>query len=350
MGTVRYIGSKSRIAAAILDLVGSPSPQHGVFLDLFAGTGTVSREAALRGWRVRANDHLHSSMAVTTAQLVAEPDVPFASFGCYLSALMELNRVLGRKGFIYREYTPSGMSRTGHKRRYFTTENGARIDGIRSRIREWSVHGRITEVEQRLLIADLLLAANSVANIAGTYGCFLRHWTSTSTHPITLSPRTLLPFRCKFEVSTKDAFEVRANPDDVMYLDPPYTKRQYAAYYHVLETITAGDAPIVGGVTGLRPWEEKSSMFCYKREALKAMRTLIERIKAFRILISYSSEGHIHRKELEDMGSAFGRVRVHPVGTIGRYRPNKTAQENGNEVSEYVIEIIRLNTRAAAVG
>jgi adenine-specific DNA-methyltransferase len=350
MGTVRYIGSKSRIAVAILDLVGSPNSQHGVFIDLFAGTGAVSREAALRGWRIRANDHLCSSTAVTTAQLVAESDVPFKPFGGYPSAVTELNRERGRKGFIYREYTPSGMSRTGHQRCYFTTANGARIDGIRSRIREWSSSGRITELEERLLIADLLLAANSVANIAGTYGCFLRQWTSTSTRPITLSPRTLLPFRRKFDVSTKDAFEVHSTPHDVIYLDPPYTKRQYAAYYHLLETITAGDAPVVGGVTGLRPWEEKSSVFCYKREALKAMTRLIERINAFRIFISYSSEGHMDRKELKDMGSAFGMVKVHPLGSIGRYRPNKTARENGGEVSEYVVEILRSNTLAAAVG
>jgi adenine-specific DNA-methyltransferase len=151
-------------------------------------------------------------------------------------------------------------------------------------------------------------------------------------------------------VSTKDAFDVHSNPHDVIYLDPPYTKRQYAAYYHVLETITAGDAPVVGGVTGLRPWEEKSSVFCYKREALKAMRSLIERMNAFRIFISYSSEGHMNRNELKDMGSAFGMVKVHPVGNISRYRPNKTARENGDEVSEYVVEILRSSTRAAAVG
>jgi adenine-specific DNA-methyltransferase len=206
------------------------------------------------------------------------------------------------------------------------------------------------KLEERLLIADLLLAANSVANIAGTYGCFLRHWSSTATRPITLRPHVLLPFRRKFEVSTKDAFEVHSNPDDVIYLDPPYTKRQYAAYDHVLETITPGDAPMVGGVTGLRSWEEKSSVFCYKREALKAMRKLLERINALRIFISYSSEGHMNRKDLEDMASAFGTVKVHPVGSIGRYRPNKIAQRNGDEVSEYVVEIFRSNTLAAAVG
>lgn len=334
--------------AAILDVVGSPRPQEqGAFVDLFAGTGIVSREAAIRGWHVRANDHLHSCTAITTAQLVTELDVPFVSFGGYNSALTKLNEARRRKGFMYREYTPSGKSRTGHKRCYFTTENGARIDGMRLRIREWRCAGRITEIEERLLIADLLLAANSVANIAGTYGCFLRNWTSTSIRPIRLCPRPLLPFRRRFEVSTSDVFDVNFSPCDVVYLDPPYTKRQYAAYYHVLETITAGDNPVVGGVTGLRPWEEKSSLFCYKREALKAMAKLIAQIAARRVFISYSSEGHMSLADLKSVAASFGEVTVHALGTIGRYRPNKVARENGNKVSEYVVEIFRPNAVAA---
>ena len=34
---------------------------------------------------------------------------------------------------------------------------------------------------------------------------------------------------------------------DAVYADPPYTKRQYAAYYHILETIAAGDRPLISG-------------------------------------------------------------------------------------------------------
>jgi hypothetical protein len=40
-------------------------------------------------------------------------------------------------------------------------------------------------------------------------------------------------------------------------------------------------------------------------------------------------------------------VTVHALGTIGRYRPNKVARENGNKVSEYVVEISRPNAVAA---
>ena len=37
-----------------------------------------------------------------------------------------------------------------------------------------------------------------------------------------------------------DVLDVQYEDGDVAYFDPPYTKRQYAAYYHILETIAAG--------------------------------------------------------------------------------------------------------------
>ena len=53
------------------------------------------------------------------------------------------------------------------------------------------------------------------------------------------------------------------------------TKTTYSSYYHLLETITLGDRPQVEGVSGLRPWRDKASPYCYKAHALKALRGLI---------------------------------------------------------------------------
>jgi adenine-specific DNA methylase len=94
-------------------------------------------------------------------------------------------------------------------------------------------------------------------------------------------------------VTTEDVFAIKSRPNDVIYLDPPYTKRQYASYYHVLETITLGDNPGVEGVAGLRPWKSRASVFCYKAKALQALVKLASSQGANRVLISYSEElGH----------------------------------------------------------
>lgn len=336
---IRYIGSKARIAKNILDLVGEPTPDSGVFIDAFSGTGTVSREAALRGWKVLANDHLLSSATLTAARLLCAKDVPFHSLGGYEGALNELNKADPAQGFIYREYTPSGLSRTGQERRYFTPENGSRIDGVRLLIEKWHEASLITRHEKTLLIADLLSAANSVANIAGTYGCFLRHWDNNALRKVELTPRSLLPFKCDFEVTNVDVYDVPSTPDDVVYLDPPYTKRQYAAYYHILETIAFGDEPEVEGVTGLRPWKEKLSPFCYKTKALKALDKLLGGIDARRVILSYSSEGHIAWEQLQGVIRKYGESKTLHIDNVGRYRPNQRASSTKSSVTEYLIQL-----------
>jgi adenine-specific DNA-methyltransferase len=341
MGKIRYIGSKARIAGEILDYIGPPYPGAGRFVDLFSGTGSVSRAAAIMGWEVLANDYLLSSAAMTTAQLLSAADVPFEEFGGYAPALEQLAEAKPVEGFIYREYAPSGLSRTGHERRYFTVENARRIDGMRQCIERWHSRRLIGEHEKTLLIADVLSAANTVANIAGTYGCFLSHWHKSALRASTPTARELLPSHSGFTVLHVDAFKLSVRPSDVVYLDPPYTKRQYAAYYHILETIAAGDSPTVEGVTGLRPWKDKLSPFCYKMRALHALERLVAGIGASRIVLSYSSEGHMALPAVQSMLRRFGEVSVHHLSEIGRYRPNQRASEARAAVTEFLVDLAK---------
>lgn len=155
-------------------------------------------------------------------------------------------------------------------------------------------------------------ASNDVANIAGTYGCFLSKWSSQATNDIVLAPSVLREKKVNYVSSNVDVFELSSNVDDVVYLDPPYTKRQYASYYHLLETIVCGDEPLVNRVSGLRPWKEKASVFCYKT-------------KAYRVVISYSNQGHIILENLLDELKPYGKVELVEISTIGRYTPNRVA-------------------------
>jgi len=224
---------------------------------------------------------------------------------------------------------------------YFTEENAARIDGVRREIGAWGRNGSISVAEERLLIADLLLATNRVANISGTYGCFLSYWSPQSRAQLSLRPRRLLPKRVDVETSVSDVFDVDVKPEDLVYLDPPYTKRQYAAYYHILETITVGDEPEVSGVTGLRPWTEKASAFCYRTRALSAIVRLIRKQSARRVLLSYSDQGHVALEPLSEALASIGQLTVFPLRAVGRYRPNRVASDAGRPVTEYLLVVER---------
>jgi len=341
----RYIGSKSRIVDQIKARIG-PST-GGFFVDSFCGTGVVTEAAADLGWPVRINDNLSSAVISTGARLISAKDAKFKKLGGYTKAIDTLNGAEAIKGFIWRSYSPASLEGCGIERRYFTESNAGRIDAMRALIREWSESGLIGEVEERLLIADLFGALNRIANIAGTFGCFLSKWSRQSEDIIAMRPRELKAIATRVEASVGDVFDVRSDSDDVVYLDPPYTKRQYASYYHILETVALGDEPVVEGVAGLRPWRDRASDFCYKTRALSTLTRLIDGIEAKRVLLSYSSEGHIAIKDLKSSLSKLGTSTMHPLGSIGRYRPNKVASDAGSDVKEFLVVVTREATQEA---
>ena len=339
--TFRYIGSKSRLIDQIMTYM-PPPKQDAFFIDAFCGTGAVAEAAASLGWSVRINDSLHCAVISAGARLISADQATFKKLGGYLKAIAKLNATKPKHGFIWREYSPASVETCGFERRYFTPDNAARIDAMRALIADWAEAGTIDEVEERLLIADLFGALNRVANIAGTFGCFLSKWTSQSQDKIAMRCRDLKKNGVCVDASVGDVFDVPNTAHDLVYLDPPYTKRQYASYYHILETVALGDEPEVAGVAGLRPWKNLASDFCYKTRALKTLSRLVQSLAAQKVLLSYSSEGHICMQDMEAELSKIGTYTMHPLGAIGRYRPNKVASSTASDVNEFLVVVERL--------
>ena len=336
---IRYIGSKARLADAILDTIGDPSDNSFRFVDAFCGTGVVSKAAALRGWSVVENDSLLSSAYLADAALLCEGDLDFSQVGSYETAVAKLNNLQPIEGFIWKTYSPASINFCPYERRYFTERNAGKIDAVRNQISLWHEGGLIGPSENCLLVADLLEAASGIANIAGTYGCFLKKWTQQSQGELAIKERDLMPQCVVHKMSVGDVFDIKVEQHDVVYLDPPYTKRQYASYYHIPETIAYHDEPSVEGVAGLRPWKHNASPFCYKSKALQAIYDCVNGLSADRIYLSYSSQGHVELSELVNCLAGLGGVRLHSLGEIGRYRPNRVAASKEAVVEEYLIEV-----------
>lgn len=328
----RYIGSKARIVSAITEIIGEPD--GGRFIDAFSGTGAVGEAASAAGWPVHVNDHLISASLMSFARVTAEKDVQFKGTGGYLVAIQELNEAEPIGGFIWKEYSPASAMENGVARKYFTEENAKKIDAMRMKIREWYNEGRISLSEQNVLIADLMKAANQIANTAGTYGCFLSKWQRKALDPIVLQARDFVRAAPPATMSSVDVFDIKCQPEDTLYLDPPYTKRQYAAYYHILETIAIGDEPKVTGVCGIRPWQHKASDFCYKARAAKAIDSVVRSLPAGRVFLSYSTEGQVDLNTILSSLSAEWKVELRDIENIGRYRPNRAASLAGSKVGE----------------
>ena len=109
------------------------------------------------------------------------------------------------------------------------------IEAILETIENWSMLNIISNSEKTLLLATLISAMNNVANIAGTYGCFLSKLSQQALQDIVLRPLPLRNHKINYTISNNDVFDLCSNDEDVVYFDPPYTKRQYASYYHIIE-------------------------------------------------------------------------------------------------------------------
>jgi adenine-specific DNA-methyltransferase len=154
-----------------------------------------------------------------------------------------------------------------------------------------------------------MLSTNKVANTAGTYGYFLSELSEAAERPIKLQPTQFSSENEANSVRHGRARDVLSSVSpDVAYLDPPYNKRQYAAYYHILETIAHEDEPELIGKSGLRPWQEKSSDFCYKARAPDALRRVLRSTNADYAFVSYSEDGHIRHEQMREILSEFGEA------------------------------------------
>lgn len=358
----RYIGTKSQAIRHILSAADSIAGPGAHVTDLMCGTGSVALAFRGRGYRVTANDVMtysyhHARVLLLFAarpafrgaqdfirrsspaarQCMLFPGVP------YESLVDALNAVPPHRGYFWREFSPAGQPANGSSsRNYFSPENAAKIDGIRLWIRRLHDGGDITDLEHSLLLHDLIMAANDVANIAGTYGHYLSRLIGRAKDPLTLraTPLTLMQDSGRHTVIRGFAEQVAAGIEcDLCYIDPPYMKRQYAANYHILETIAREDEPEAAGQSGLRPWRDQYSLFCTKTRIREAFRLIFTRMSCNHFLISYSEDGLLSIDDMQSFLREFGRVQV------ARFR-HKRFRSNNSSLAPYLTEyLLHLETR-----
>lgn len=354
----RYIGSKTRIINWVLGTVSETCKPGDHVVDLMTGTASVASALRAAGYRVTANDVMtYSYHHARTALLLSEPP-PFSGLAetfvsrpetrlfdgsAYESVLRAITNLEPVEGYFWCELSPGGKPANGERpRNYFTTENAMRIDAARTWIRDAAGQGVIDPLEHSLLLHDLIMAANDVANIAGTYGHYLSKTVERSRVPLALSPTTWAPMPNDVgghEVTRGYAEDIAARlAADVCYIDPPYMKRQYAANYHVLETLAREDEPEAVGVSGLRPWRDQYSNFCTKTKIHDSFRRIFGGMDCPRFIVSYSEDGLIPVEGLVDLLSEFGDVEVREL-TYRRFKSNNS--KLSPELTEYLILLDR---------
>lgn len=343
----RYIGNKTKLLPYIIEKVKELIGDTGTVADVMAGTGSVALELRKNGYSVFASDMMtYSYQHLVVNLLINEPPsfagLPEASSGdgtAYENVAQYLNTIRPVNSFFYNEFSPEGSPASGlEARKYFTSDNAAKIDAIREQINTWINAKQITEIEAALLKHTLIMAVNKVANISGTYGHFLSKFVKSAMEPLVFAP-VALDSSPNIEHVVRQGFaedlagQIAA---DLCYIDPPYMKRQYAANYHILETIARGDYPDAIGKSGLRDWWDQHSKLCTKTSGLESLERVIGEMHCNTFLVSYSEDGLFSLEQLQTCFEKFGEVDVQSID-YNRFRSNGSPLPK--KLKEYLITI-----------
>lgn len=348
----RYIGNKTKLLPYITNRIKEMIGDTGTVADIMAGTGSVALELKKNGYTVVASDVMTYSYhhLVTNLLLSREPHfeglirngiIASESITPYQDVLSFLNNLPTKQSFFFREFSPGGTPLNGClPRKYFTSDNAKKIDAIREEINKWIQNGILTPKEESLLKHTLIMAVNEIANISGTYGYFLSEFKKNALDSIVLKPVAIHTENAVGHTVQLGFAENLAGliTADVCYIDPPYMKRQYAANYHILETLARGDYPEAIGKSGLRDWWDQHSKLCTKTRGLQSFEKILSDMHCDKFLISYSEDGLFTLAQLQECFGQFGVVNVQQID-YNRFRSNDSKLPP--KLKEYLISVER---------
>lgn len=324
---MNYIGSKLSLIDFLVDSIEQvTNKSKGVFADLFAGTGIVGSTFKQKGFEVFANDIQHYSYVLNKHFIENSESVD-------VSLIKHLNALEGTEGFIYKNY----CNGSGCERNYFTDENGKKCDSIRIEIDRLYDNGEITENQYYYLLASLINSIDKYANTASVYGAFLKHIKKSAARTFELELLPIIEGK-KGTVYNEDINNLITKINgDILYLDPPYNVRQYCANYHVLETISRYDNPVLNGKTGLRDYNGQKSKYCSGKTVASSFDDLISKADFKYIFLSYNNEGLMSLDTIREIMSKYGKYDVF-TKEYHRFRSDK--EENRNHKASTTTEYL----------
>lgn len=364
---IAYIGNKRRllpfIENAFLNIL-EEDKNIKTALDLFAGSGSVSRLLKTLNLKVYSNDWEYYSYILNYAHIcINEKDVKnmFKHTGGVENTINIINNIEtinDKDRYISKYYAPLDDNNPDLKneRLFYTQYNATRIDIIRHNIEELYKNKAINKKEYYYLLASIIYEGATHTNTSGVFKAFHSGFGGRNKDALKriLSPISLKELSLydgiKGEVSMLDANEyVLKNKDkhfDLVYLDPPYNQHQYGSNYHLLNTIALWDKPEInreiyingkktdkGGIR--KDWVKTKSDYCYKKTAKDAFKNLIDNINASHIILSYSTDGIIDYDDLISILESKGKLKI-VTSEYTKYRGAKRSVINKTKNVEYL--------------
>ncbi|ATU71948.1 Modification methylase NlaIII [Gluconacetobacter sp. SXCC-1] len=344
---IPYIGNKRKLLGLIAQAIAATGedPATTDFVDLFAGTGVVSRLAKSLGFRVLSNDWEPYSEVLNHCHVVMQAAPWFHGGRSYAQVIAELNALPPLEGWVTRHLCPDDDVHYDitRDRMFYMRRNGMRIDAIRERIAQWEHDGLLSAGQKACLLAPLLYSASYNSNTSGLFKGFHRGWggrTGTALYRIAatlcLRPACFIDNGRDNHVLRMDAQDLAAalagqvGGNAIAYVDPPYNQHPYGANYHVLNTIALWDQPrLAPKITGRdkaairQDWRSaRRSAYNHRGQALAAYRRLLSVLDTRWVATSYSTDGFIPLPDMVRANCERGQVQVFTRG-YKRYRVSR---------------------------
>lgn len=337
---MRYLGNKESIVSEIKILLDDLNllNENYIFFDAFCGAGSVANSLK-DNYKIILNDNLKLAVTYSTGRIL-KGHCSFNKLG--FDPITFLNSSSDTfEGFISKNYSPKLSGRM-----YFSDANSGRIDYFRKQIDDWFSDYLIDENERDYLLACLLESVSKVANVAGVYGAYLKHWDPRALKKIRFievegSQANSKPNLLK--ACNQNLIELIENTEsDILYLDPPYTNNKYSVQFHVLETLIRGDMPVLKGKTGARDNSKISDNWSKKHIVEMEFEETIAKSKSKHILVSYSSDGLMNQEFITNVLKRYGESNTFILKKIPykKYRNYKT-NSSKNDHFEYLFYIKR---------
>lgn len=377
---IAYIGNKRRLLPLIneaLETIETQFEGEISFFDGFAGSGSVSRLAKSKGYRVYSNDWeeyskvLNSALIGETEESISELFPSDYPLNKVIDELNQLPDPLEKDQYLTKYYAPAAMELDKadfkHERLFFTRQNALRLDAIRNRIETLYPESDQNKIQMRrknILLAVLLYKAATHNNTSGIFkachkgfGGYNGDALSRITRKIEMEAPILLKGNLPASEFFKEDIDQLVTGNklphvSIAYLDPPYNQHQYGSNYHLLNTIARWDkipAPLDLNDKGelkekaaiRKDWIETRSPYCYKDTAATHFEAMLMKLKATEILLSYSSDGIIPFEQMLTICEKKGRISIF----TNEYTKFRGGRQSNSRVQTNIEFIIRISTQ-----
>ncbi|MDR0698968.1 MAG: DNA adenine methylase [Tannerella sp.] len=298
----RYIGSKAKLTEWIMDLIDKETENVNTFVDIFAGTASVSNQAITKYNQVVINDILYSNNIIYKG---------FFEAGEWNEKKM--NDIITECNTLNPDTLEENYFSQNFGGKFYEHGVAKSIGYIRQNIEDMKTE--LTEKEYSILLATLIYNIDKLANTVGHFDAYIKK-------PIKPQPLRLRLIDAQdfdnVEIYREDANKLAKElKSDLVYIDPPYNSRQYNRFYHLYETLVKWDKPRLFGVA-LKPAPENNSLYCTTK-ARNAFENLVIHLKTKFLVVSYnntynskshSSENKIRLEEIEGILNKCGKTKV----------------------------------------